>query len=230
MRYIEVDEQAARKFFSAPPEGPVVMLNLLRFRETADYAGAPDLAPAEPISGREAYQRYADHTAPFLAEAGSEVLFAGDGGNGLIGPPDERWDLVLLVRHPSAKGFLAFASNEAYLQGLPHRTAALEDSRLFPVQPTPSLGPAADPAPDVTGPTLVMSIQAVDQVLHQLEAELDAVGNVDDQDPDLQELHLSYWKAAQNLQDVYERVQARSSNLPPYEQLVHERDPRSPKP
>ena len=30
--------------------GPVVMLNLLRFRPTADYTGHPDLAPPAPIS------------------------------------------------------------------------------------------------------------------------------------------------------------------------------------
>ena len=31
--------------------GNVVMLNLLRFREVADYSAYPDLAPPTPISG-----------------------------------------------------------------------------------------------------------------------------------------------------------------------------------
>jgi hypothetical protein len=51
----------------------------------------------------------------------------------LIGPPNERWDLVMLVRHRSPETFLSFASNEAYLGGLGHRLAAIEDSRLLPM-------------------------------------------------------------------------------------------------
>jgi hypothetical protein len=41
--------------------GDVVMLNLLRLREMADYAGAPFLAPTAPISGREAHNRQRTH-------------------------------------------------------------------------------------------------------------------------------------------------------------------------
>ena len=51
----------------------------------------------------------------------------------LIGPPEERWDLVMLVRHRSVETFVAFASNEAYSAGLGHRLAAISDSRLLPV-------------------------------------------------------------------------------------------------
>ena len=113
----------------------MVMLNLLRFRETADYSKFPELAPDEPISGSEAYRRYAEHTMPFLREAKGEVLFQGGAAGMLIGPEDERWDLVLLVKHQSAQVFLSFASNEGYLAGIGHRVAALEDSRLLPITP-----------------------------------------------------------------------------------------------
>lgn len=116
--------------------GPVVMLNLLRFREVADYAATPELAPDDPISGREAYRRYERHTLPHLGDVGGEVLFLGEGGAPMIGPLDEHWDLVLLVRYPSAAAFLSMAGHEAYLAGVGHRTAALEDSRLVPVEPT----------------------------------------------------------------------------------------------
>lgn len=61
------------------------------------------------------------------------MLFKGTGGHVLIGPPDERWVLVLLVQHQSSEAFLSFATNQDYLAGIGHRTAALEDSRLLPV-------------------------------------------------------------------------------------------------
>jgi len=56
--YLEPTQEAGRAFFSRRIAGPVVMLNLLRFRAVADYAAFPDLAPPAPISGADAFQRY----------------------------------------------------------------------------------------------------------------------------------------------------------------------------
>ena len=109
--------------------GPVTMLNLLRFRDWADYSGFPEAAPPDPITGRDAYDRYINHTMPFVTETGGSVSFLGVGGHHLVGPPDERWDLVMAVRRTSVQDFLAFATNEGYLAGVCHRTAALEDSK-----------------------------------------------------------------------------------------------------
>ena len=125
-------EQGAA-FVSVDREGPVVMLNLLRFRAVADYREHPDLEPPEPISGAEAYRRYVENTLPILSKVGSEILFRASGGAALIGPSDERWDLVVLVRHQSAQAFLGFAQDPAYLAGAGHRIAALADSRLIPL-------------------------------------------------------------------------------------------------
>lgn len=131
--YLEVTQEAGREFFTRDIRGPVVMLNLMRFRKIADYSAAPHLAPNAPITGEAAYRRYIDHTQPFLTRSGGEVLFYGSGGSYLIGPSDERWDAAMLVRQASLASFLAFASDQSYLQGMGHRTAALEDSRLLPL-------------------------------------------------------------------------------------------------
>lgn len=112
---------------------PVVMLNLLRFRDTADYSDSPALAPAEPVSGATAYRHYEEHVAPILASYGGELVFAGHAGALVIGPPEEDWDVVLLVRYPDADTFLRFTSDENYVAGVGHRTAALADSRLVPL-------------------------------------------------------------------------------------------------
>ncbi|MFT4977036.1 MAG: hypothetical protein ACI8S6_002941 [Myxococcota bacterium] len=131
--HLEPTNESVRRLFQRGIEGPIVMLNLLRFREVADYSSAPHLAPEAPISGQAAYDRYMRHTASFLAEAGGELLWAGAGSHPVIGPAEERWDRVLLVRHQSLQVFLSFAKNEGYLAGIGHRTAALEDSRLLPL-------------------------------------------------------------------------------------------------
>jgi len=131
--FIEPTQEQGAAFFTNPPAGPVVMLNLLRFRDVADYSRSPDLAPDHAISGADAYNRYAKHALPFIEEAGARVLFDGQGHAMFIGPTDETWHRVLLVEHRSAEAFLGFARNKAYLAGIGHRTAALADSRLLPM-------------------------------------------------------------------------------------------------
>lgn len=133
--YLEPTQEAGRAFFMRGITGRVVMLNLLRYRTVADYSAAPQLAPAQPISGEAAYRLYMNHTLPFLKQSGGNVLFFGKGGPFLVGPDNERWDAALLVEQSSPAAFLAFASNTDYLAGIGHRTAALEDSRLLPLEP-----------------------------------------------------------------------------------------------
>src|SRR5262249_9545815 len=135
--YLEPTQESGRAFWQRGITGPVVMLNLLRFRETADYSAHPDLEPAAPISGAAAFDRYIAHTLPYLRESGGELLFLGEGGGFLIGPAEERWDRAMLVRQSSVQSFMAFANNAGYLAGLGHRSAALEDSRLLPLTEFP---------------------------------------------------------------------------------------------
>jgi hypothetical protein len=131
--YLEVQSDAARALFARAPKGPIVMLNLIRLRAVADYAGNAVVASAEPISGRAAFDRYIDETLPLLRKSGGDLVFLGTGVGFLIGPPDERWDVVMLVRQQDLQTFLAFASNDAIQAALVHRTAAVEDSRLLPL-------------------------------------------------------------------------------------------------
>lgn len=132
-KYLMPTQEAGRDFFMRQIQGSVVMLNLIRFRETADYSATPELAPSGPISGKAAYELYIEHTLPFLKDSGGELVFLGEGGSFLIGPPNERWDAVLLVKQSSVQSFMAFESNEDYMKGTGHRTAAIEDSRLLPM-------------------------------------------------------------------------------------------------
>jgi uncharacterized protein (DUF1330 family) len=131
--YIEPTQESGAALFSRNIPGKINMLNLLRFRDIADYSANPELAPGEEISGREAYQKYMDHTMHFLRKSGGELQFLGEGGKYLIGPQEEHWDVVMLVQQNSLADFMAFASNPEYLMGIGHRTAALEDSRLLPI-------------------------------------------------------------------------------------------------
>ena len=99
----------------------------------ADYANFPTLAPSGAITGRAAYDLYMTHTLPFLEATGGAISLVGEGGSFFVGPTDERWDLALIVRQTSMEDFFAFASNEEYLTGVGHRTAAVADTRILPL-------------------------------------------------------------------------------------------------
>lgn len=131
--YLNPTREAGYKLIQRQIKGEVIMLNLLRFKAEADYSALPELAPIEPISGKQAYQLYIEHTLPFLKKSGGDILFMGEGGEYLIGPTNEKWDLVMLIKQNSIESFLNFESHEEYLKGIGHRTAALEDSRLLPM-------------------------------------------------------------------------------------------------
>jgi uncharacterized protein (DUF1330 family) len=112
---------------SAAPEGPVFMLNLLRFKDRAD-----GLLESEGISGAEAYARYAAETQHHLERVGGEVLWAGACDRALIGPTDGEWDVAAVVRYPSRSAFLEMVADPDYIETSQIRTAALADSRLLP--------------------------------------------------------------------------------------------------
>jgi uncharacterized protein (DUF1330 family) len=121
---IEPTPEQVKRLASSGDGGPIVMVNLLRFR---DDAGPPD----EGVSGAEAYARYAAAIPPFLERAGGRLLSAVACQEGVIGPHDAEWDVVALVQYPSREAFLGMVSDPEYLEIHRHRVAALADSRLI---------------------------------------------------------------------------------------------------
>ncbi len=85
-KFLEVTQEAGADLFKRNIQGEIVMLNLLRFRQIADYSANPELAQTEKISGVEAFQRYIDHTLPLLRKTGGDITFLGEGGHFLTGP------------------------------------------------------------------------------------------------------------------------------------------------
>ncbi|MBB0246480.1 DUF1330 domain-containing protein [Streptomyces alkaliphilus] len=109
-----------RRFVAEDPDGPVVMLNLLRFAE----------------GGREAYRRYSRAVAEtFLPRHGGEVLYAGEGAGALVAEEGQEWDAVLLVRYPSRAAFLAMVSDPGYRDVARWRAVALTEAVLQPTRP-----------------------------------------------------------------------------------------------
>jgi len=112
------------------PDGPIVMVNLLKYRERAAYE--PDRAEAkENLSGREAYQRYGATAFQHVTALGGCIVWTGPQALIFIGGPEQDWDDILCVKYPSRQKFLEMISDPAYLAATFHRDAGLERTALL---------------------------------------------------------------------------------------------------
>ena len=101
---------------SSADEGPVVMLNLLKFKAQA---------VGESGSGADAYKRYGEAAVKMVEEQGGRVLWQGRADQILIGDPAEGWDSVVLVEYPSRKAFIEMVTKPKYEEAHEHREAGL---------------------------------------------------------------------------------------------------------
>src|ERR1700694_2981125 len=86
-------------------DGPVVMLNLLKFAKAADDASGK--------TGAESYGTYGDKMREIMAERGIKLLWSGRADSVMIGDDDaDQWDMVLLVQYPSRKVFLEMGASK----------------------------------------------------------------------------------------------------------------------
>jgi len=129
MQYIIPTREQFRALKALPEDtGPIEMINLLKFREQAMY---PEGSGDAPCTGKEAYRRYMETIAPFLAKAGGEPIWMAEPKLMVIGPDDKDWDEALIVRYPTVGHFIGMNVDPGYIEIARHRTAALQDSRLI---------------------------------------------------------------------------------------------------
>ncbi len=107
--------QDLKRYLAEDPGGPVVMLNLLKFK---------------PEGGRESYAAYTKALADYLPRIGAEVVYVGDCDTRLVAPAEHDWDVVLLVRYPSRQAFSQMVADPDY-QAVTHlRSEALTSAVL----------------------------------------------------------------------------------------------------
>jgi len=90
----------------ADPAGPIVMVNLMRFRaRSLDGDG----------SGWDAYLRYSALTVPMIKARGGTLLWTGDAKAVALGAEEgNRWDYLALVYYPSVAAFIDMMTSADY--------------------------------------------------------------------------------------------------------------------
>lgn len=130
--YINPTREQFGAMMKQPDDGPVHMLNLLRFRQKAAYEDGRE------ATGEEAYGRYGEESGPIFRRVGGKIIWSGAQRLMLIGPDDKHWDLAFIAEYPSAAAFGEMVKDPDYQQAVIHRTAAIEDSRLIRMAPRPA--------------------------------------------------------------------------------------------
>ena len=116
-------------------DGPVVMLNLNRYRERAAYEGEVPGGVSGDVSGREAYERYGEVAQSTLARVGARIAWYSRPEQTVIGDETDRFDEVIAVWYPSRSAFVELATAAEVLPALAHRRAGLERAALICCEP-----------------------------------------------------------------------------------------------
>ena len=127
--YVSSTKEAYTAMQSLPMDQPLQMLNMIRYKDKANYDADSEFA-RKAWSGEEAYAEYTRLSSPIAKRYGGKPVFIGIPQLTLIGPEHEKWDAIFIVEYPDAAAFFEFVSDPEYQTHAFHRNAAVADSRL----------------------------------------------------------------------------------------------------
>ena len=109
-------------FFEGDTETEITMLNLLKFKEKAEYEDGRET----DLTGREAYSIYGKEVIEHLKKVGGKSVITGKVSRLMIGEAEDLWDSVAIARYPSRKAMFEMIMDPDYLESEKHRSAGLE--------------------------------------------------------------------------------------------------------
>lgn len=122
----------------AADDGPVFMVNLMKYRAVAEYADGRSTT----MTGREADGEYAP--LEILREIGAEIVFLAEVEQQILGD-QPKWDRVGIVKYPTRAAFLAMQQRPDFQAKHVHKEAGMEQTIVLACTPLPV--PALPPPP-----------------------------------------------------------------------------------
>ena len=143
--YAEINEAQVMTMIQAPTEGPFYMVNLIRYREWAEY---PDGRQTD-LTGREANALYSP--IEFLEAIGARAVFNGEVVGTTLGE-EGTWDEVAIVEYPCPLALFAMVAHPEFQARAVHKDAGLEASIVMVthLQPLGDVDPGESPFPATT--------------------------------------------------------------------------------
>jgi uncharacterized protein (DUF1330 family) len=118
---LEPNEEQVAGFLAPGDDQPIYMLNLLKYKDKAEYADGRDT----DLSGRDAYQIYGMAVIERLAAVNGDIIFSGIVSRLMLGEVEELWDDVAIAMYPSRAAMLEMVSSPEYQAIAVHREAGL---------------------------------------------------------------------------------------------------------
>ncbi len=114
---LEPNPEQIAALAARPPDSPVVMVNLLKFKTPG---------------GLESYLQYGLEVAPHLERVSAAVRYAGTAPALVIGEGERPWwDKILIVEYPTPQAFIDMVTRPEYAKVHEHRAAGLERGDLI---------------------------------------------------------------------------------------------------
>ncbi len=132
--YIDPTPEGFQAFKDLPRDEPIHMLNLLRYRELAEYPEGHEHY-GNGWSGRRAYKEYGKTSGPIFQRVGGSIVWRGAFQAMVTGPGDKHWDDGFVAQYPNSGAFFEMIKDPDYQKAVVNRTAALVDSRLIRFKP-----------------------------------------------------------------------------------------------
>ena len=128
-KYGRIDLDYAAKLATTPPEqdGPIFMVNLMKYHEVAQYSSTD----APQVSGREADDKY--NPASILNKIGADIVFVADVTKNHIG--DEDWDRIAIVRYATRKSFIDMQQRKDFAEKHEHKAAGMKRTTIVCCRP-----------------------------------------------------------------------------------------------
>ncbi len=108
-------------FLTPGAEGPIFMVNLLKFKALAEYEDGRQTE----LTGREAYHIYALGVAEVIEQVGGRLCFGADVERLMLGEVEELWDQVAIAMYPSRTAMFEMIQLPEYAEISVHRSAGL---------------------------------------------------------------------------------------------------------
>lgn len=116
------DPEQIRQMTEKGPDGPIFMVNLLKFKDKAEYEDGRKT----DLTGREAYMIYGREVTKLLPKFNGRAIFAGDVTFLALGQVEELWDEVAIAAYADRNSLLRMATSDEWREIAVHRSAGLK--------------------------------------------------------------------------------------------------------
>jgi len=134
---LEPTQEQLEGFLSPAEDKPIYMVNLLKYRDKAEYADGRETE----LSGRQAYGLYGMGVVACLEAVGGHMYFSGTVQRLMLGEVEDLWDDVAIAVYPSRAAMLEMIQSPAYQEIHVHRNAGLQGQLNIETNATVALNP-----------------------------------------------------------------------------------------